>query len=139
MQRAEVSLCLKKKICFSFQGSVGEVLSSVGAAQDFLNTNTSQIVKTVSGGTSHMSLKKCAPCGLLMPEVAHSFSVGAKREGATQKACAVSGNSGLIGSTSRVLITFIVFSGAYMYIVKKIIIKNSAHDMHVKYKNIYIY
>uniref|UniRef100_A0A3P8T8Y3 Prominin 2 n=1 Tax=Amphiprion percula TaxID=161767 RepID=A0A3P8T8Y3_AMPPE len=29
-------------------GTVGEVLSSVGAAQDFLNTNTTQIVKTES-------------------------------------------------------------------------------------------
>uniref|UniRef100_A0A3B4WH53 Prominin 2 n=1 Tax=Seriola lalandi dorsalis TaxID=1841481 RepID=A0A3B4WH53_SERLL len=30
------------------QGTVGEVLSNVGAAQDFLNTNTTQIVKTES-------------------------------------------------------------------------------------------
>lgn len=43
-------------LSFSFcQGTVGEVLSNVGAAQDLLNTNTTQIVKTVSTATSHMS------------------------------------------------------------------------------------
>lgn len=37
-------LSLTKEI----NGTVGEVLRNVGAAQDFLNTNTTQIVKTVS-------------------------------------------------------------------------------------------
>lgn len=40
------------------QGTVGEVLGNVEAAQDFLNTNTTQIVETVSTAMSHMSWKK---------------------------------------------------------------------------------
>ncbi|XP_040906134.1 prominin-2 [Toxotes jaculatrix] len=37
-----------QSITGKINGTVGEVLSSVGAAQDFLNTNTTQIVKTES-------------------------------------------------------------------------------------------
>lgn len=43
--------------------TVDKVLRNVQAAQDFLNTNATQIVKNVSTGTSHMSWKKSAPCG----------------------------------------------------------------------------
>lgn len=39
------------------------MLSNVQAAQDFLKTNATRIVKNVSRGTSHMSWKKSAPCG----------------------------------------------------------------------------
>lgn len=66
---------------FFFQGTVEEVLRKVGAAQDFLNTNASQIIKTVSRATSHMSLKKCAPCALLMPGVSQSFREWRRGEG----------------------------------------------------------
>lgn len=41
-----------------FQKNVGEVLSNVEAAQDFLNTNTTLIIKTVSRATNHMSWKE---------------------------------------------------------------------------------
>ncbi|XP_018539764.1 prominin-2 [Lates calcarifer] len=37
-----------RSVTEKINGTVGEVLSSVGAAQDFLNTNTTQIVKTES-------------------------------------------------------------------------------------------
>lgn len=37
------------------QATVDEVLNNVEAAQDFLDTNTTLIVETVSRTTSHMS------------------------------------------------------------------------------------
>lgn len=39
------------------QGTVGEVLSNVKAAQEVLDTNTTLIIETVSRATSHMSEK----------------------------------------------------------------------------------
>lgn len=61
------------------QETVGEVLSNVEAAQNFLDTNTTLIVETVSRATSHMSEKGWGlggglPCGLLMPVLGQSFS-----------------------------------------------------------------
>lgn len=61
------------------QVTVGEVLRNVEATQDFLDTNTTHIVETVSRATSHMSEKGWGlggglPCGLLMPVLGQSFS-----------------------------------------------------------------
>lgn len=41
-----------------FQKDMGEVLSNMEATQDFLNTNTTLIIKTVSRATDHMSWKE---------------------------------------------------------------------------------
>lgn len=59
-----------------FQGTVGEVLGNVDTTQNLLDTNTTQIVQSVSRATSHMSMKKTCSmwsvnaCGqsLIQPE-----------------------------------------------------------------------
>lgn len=48
MMTLNSSLAGLRSIAEKINGTVGEVLSNVGAAQDFLNTNTTQIVKTES-------------------------------------------------------------------------------------------
>ncbi|CAJ1067613.1 prominin-2 isoform X1 [Xyrichtys novacula] len=48
MENINTSVAGLRFIAQKINGTVGEVLSNVGAAQDFLNTNTTQIVKTES-------------------------------------------------------------------------------------------
>nr|XP_029134978.1 prominin-1-A-like isoform X2 [Labrus bergylta] len=48
MEKLNSTIAGLRSIAEKINGTVGEVLSNVGAAQDFLNTNTTQIVKTES-------------------------------------------------------------------------------------------